>query len=178
MVTSTRLTEHSWSMRWLLKKKVCTCQAYLSINSQSPEWTEAYRSLQEALGLEANDTIPKLQRPQQTKTIINVTDHTVEETSVQKRKHSADEDVHMPAEPNAPPDDPSKRPKLNGSKLEPNGQAAPYDVSKVHAKAAAAYIPFLTEEMLKPPKMPTRDEMETVLLGLRKKALVEEYFGQ
>jgi hypothetical protein len=25
--------------------------------------------------------------------------------------------------------------------------------------------------------MPTREEMETVLLGLRKRALVEEYFG-
>jgi pre-mRNA-splicing factor ISY1 len=46
-----------------------------------------------------------------------------------------------------------------------------------HARAAAAYIPFLTPEMLMPPKMPTTEEMEKVLLDLRKKALVEEYFG-
>ena len=47
----------------------------------------------------------------------------------------------------------------------------------VHARAAAAYIPFLTPEMLMPPKMPTTGEMEKVLLELQKKALVEEYFG-
>ena len=46
-----------------------------------------------------------------------------------------------------------------------------------HARAAAAYIPFLTPEMLMPPKMPTTEEMERVLLDLRKKALVDEYFG-
>ena len=46
-----------------------------------------------------------------------------------------------------------------------------------HAQAAAAYIPFLDADMLLPPKMPTRQEMEDVLLDLRKKALVEEYFG-
>ena len=47
----------------------------------------------------------------------------------------------------------------------------------VHARAAAAYIPFLTAEMLMPPKMPTTEETEKVLLDLRKKALVDEYFG-
>jgi pre-mRNA-splicing factor ISY1 len=51
------------------------------------------------------------------------------------------------------------------------------DQARVHAQAAASYIPFLTTEDLLPPKMPTREEMETVLLGLRKQALVEEYFG-
>jgi pre-mRNA-splicing factor ISY1 len=51
------------------------------------------------------------------------------------------------------------------------------DQARVHAQAAASYIPFLTTEDLLPPKMPTREEMETVLLELRKQALVEEYFG-
>jgi pre-mRNA-splicing factor ISY1 len=46
-----------------------------------------------------------------------------------------------------------------------------------HARAAAAYIPFLSVESLLPPKMPTKEEMEGVLLELRKRALVEEYFG-
>jgi pre-mRNA-splicing factor ISY1 len=46
-----------------------------------------------------------------------------------------------------------------------------------HARAAATYIPFLTEESLLPPKMPTREEMEGVLLELRKRALLEDYFG-
>jgi pre-mRNA-splicing factor ISY1 len=46
-----------------------------------------------------------------------------------------------------------------------------------HARAAAAYIPFLSVESLLPPKMPTKGEMEGVLLELRKRALVDEYFG-
>ncbi|KAH9045937.1 pre-mRNA-splicing factor ISY1 [Lactarius hengduanensis] len=46
-----------------------------------------------------------------------------------------------------------------------------------HARAAAAQIPFLSVESLLPPKMPTKEEMEGVLLELRKRALVEEYFG-
>lgn len=46
-----------------------------------------------------------------------------------------------------------------------------------HARAAAAFISFLTSESLLPPKLPTREEMERVLLNLRKRALVEEYFG-
>jgi pre-mRNA-splicing factor ISY1 len=51
------------------------------------------------------------------------------------------------------------------------------DQARIHAQAAASYISFLTTEDLLPPKMPTREEMETVLLGLRKQALVDEYFG-
>ncbi|TEB32802.1 Isy1-like splicing factor [Coprinellus micaceus] len=50
--------------------------------------------------------------------------------------------------------------------------------ARVHAEAAAAYIPFLTADNLLPPTLPTREEMEAVLLDLRKKALVEEYFGE
>jgi len=46
-----------------------------------------------------------------------------------------------------------------------------------HARAAAAFISFLAPENLLPPKLPTREEMEGVLLNLRKQALVEEYFG-
>jgi pre-mRNA-splicing factor ISY1 len=45
------------------------------------------------------------------------------------------------------------------------------------ARAAAAFIPFLTSEDLLPPKLPSRDEIEAVLLGLRKQALMSEYFG-
>jgi len=51
------------------------------------------------------------------------------------------------------------------------------DLQLEHARAAAAFIPFLGPENLLPPKLPTREEMEGVLLSLRKQALVEEYFG-
>jgi pre-mRNA-splicing factor ISY1 len=45
------------------------------------------------------------------------------------------------------------------------------------ARAAAAFIPFLAPEELTPPKLPSRGEVEEVLLTLRKKALMSEYFG-
>ncbi|KAJ7028314.1 Isy1-like splicing factor [Mycena alexandri] len=51
------------------------------------------------------------------------------------------------------------------------------DQTLVHARAAVSHIPLLTVENLLPPKLPTHTEMEAVLLALRKKALVEEYFG-
>ena len=56
-------------------------------------------------------------------------------------------------------------------------QADPTATTLAHARAAAAHIPFLSVESLLPPKIPTKEEMEGVLLELRKRALVEEYFG-
>ena len=51
------------------------------------------------------------------------------------------------------------------------------DVAAAHARAAAAFIPFLSAEYLMPPKMPGKEQMEAFLLDLQKRALVEEYFG-
>jgi pre-mRNA-splicing factor ISY1 len=50
-------------------------------------------------------------------------------------------------------------------------------VALERARLAAAYITFLDPKALLPPKMPTREQMEGALLQLRKKALVQEYFG-
>jgi pre-mRNA-splicing factor ISY1 len=47
----------------------------------------------------------------------------------------------------------------------------------LYARAAASRIPFLSPELLLPPKLPTHQEMEAALLMLRKKALLDEYFG-
>lgn len=60
--------------------------------------------------------------------------------------------------------------------LQPDA-AASDEAMLAHAKRTAAYIPVLSPEVLMPPKLPTREEMEAFLLELRKKALVEEYFG-
>lgn len=78
-------------------------------------------------------------------------------------------------------DDASKRPKTNGSLTHANGGPAPSspeDAILANAQAVASYIPFLTTDHLLPPKLPSREEMEQFLLELRKKALVEEYFGE
>ncbi|KAJ7082603.1 Isy1-like splicing factor [Mycena crocata] len=63
-----------------------------------------------------------------------------------------------------------------------NPAATPADDPKAaqtlaHAQTAASYMPFLSSAMLLPPKMATPAEIEGVLLALRKRALVEEYFG-
>ncbi|KAJ7744788.1 Isy1-like splicing factor [Mycena maculata] len=55
--------------------------------------------------------------------------------------------------------------------------ATPKAQTLLHAQTAASYIPFLTPAMLLAPVLPTAAETEAVLLALRKKALVEEYFG-
>lgn len=39
------------------------------------------------------------------------------------------------------------------------------------------HIPFLTPEHLQPPKMPTKEELDGVLLSLRKQVLLQEYLG-
>lgn len=82
----------------------------------------------------------------------------------------------------AEPLEASKRQRTNGTSHQ-NGNGAtngssPEEVALAHARAATLYIPFLSPENVLPPKMPTHEEMEQFLLGLRKKALVEEYFGE
>ncbi|KAJ8517712.1 hypothetical protein ONZ45_g5125 [Pleurotus djamor] len=124
------------------------------------EWEEAYNNLREALGLPSDQPIPKLQL------IANGRPPPPDaHGSGTKRKASEEDDVDM--------EDGTKRTKsddsLASSKIEPARQ---------HAQMAASYITFLDAESLLPPKMPTREEMEKVLLELRKKALVEEYFGE
>ena len=86
-----------------------------------------------------------------------------------------DGDVEMPADSST---EVSKRAKTDSAPL-PTGVSNPSsdEAMLAHAKRTAAYIPILSPEILLPPKLPTREEMEAYLLELRKKALVEEYFG-
>ncbi|KAE9409797.1 Isy1-like splicing factor [Gymnopus androsaceus JB14] len=116
--------------------------------AEEEEWEEAYTTLREALGLPEDEPIPKISRP---------------EPPV-----SSTGDGSSALDSGPPPSD--KRPKTS---------SAPADQSQahLHALTAASYIPFLSADNLLPPKMPTRVEMEQTLLDLKKKALVEEYFG-
>ena len=151
------------------------------------DWAEAYRNLRESLGLDTDEPIPKLQRSYQGQGTLRAVDSSApgssDDTTQPKRKHPPDEDTEMAngGDSSLTQEEASKRPKKDGST--PLTQPATgLDVDEdspavAHARAAAAYIPFLAPEMLMPPKMPTAEEMEKVLLDLRKKALVEEYFG-
>ena len=108
--------------------------------------------MREVLGLPSDDPIPKLAR----------SGHPANGST---KRNTADGDVEMSA------------PDKDAASSEPTAPPPAADQAFIHAQAAASYISFLTAEDLLPPKMPTRQEMETVLLGLRKRALVEEYFG-
>ncbi|GLB39547.1 putative pre-mrna-splicing factor isy1 [Lyophyllum shimeji] len=121
--------------------------------AEQEDWEEAYSNLRAALGLPSDADLPKIPRTMQV---------AAQGTAAKRKTADAEEDVDM-----APPDDRTPLPPATGM-----------DPAYAHAAAAASYIPFLQTEHLLPPKMPTRQEMETVLLGLRKKALVEEYFGE
>lgn len=130
------------------------------------EWQQAYTTLREILGLPEDDV---------SFVIPNYSDaHGSSPTppTIQHSKRKADaEDAEDAGSPDA---------TLNGKRSKSDSASAtqkPPDQALVHAQAAASYIPFLSAESLVPPKLPTRVEMEQVLLGLKKQALVEEYFG-
>jgi pre-mRNA-splicing factor ISY1 len=59
----------------------------------------------------------------------------------------------------------------------PDAMQVDSDPQKNAARMLASYIPFFEPEELMPPNLPSRGEMEGVLLELRKRALVGEYFG-
>ncbi|KAK6981506.1 Isy1-like splicing factor [Favolaschia claudopus] len=85
--------------------------------------------------------------------------------------------------PDAPLPRPSASPAAKPSEDTVMSDADPKDAAsgdadaRAAASALAAYVPFLTAEMLLPPKLPTAAETEATLLALRKRMLVEEYFG-
>jgi pre-mRNA-splicing factor ISY1 len=79
--------------------------------------------------------------------------------------------------PEVPKIAPADRDVAMDESSESGGEKGGQDMARAAAAAAASIVPFLTTADLMPPKMPTREEMEGILLALRKKALVEEYFG-
>ncbi|EIW78160.1 Isy1-domain-containing protein [Coniophora puteana RWD-64-598 SS2] len=94
--------------------------------------------------------------------------------SKRKAAESADADDTEMA---APDGDAAKRPKSDVAVASTTKEVDPADATAAALAAAVAYIPFLSPGDLTHPHMPTREEHEQTLLALRKKALVEEYFG-
>ena len=144
------------------------------------DWEEAYSNIKAVLGITAESPTPNIPRVATAIDVLATT--STLGTGSTKRKADGGGDVTMAdsAETNTI----SKKSK---SELKPAPKetiTAPTpahpddpDPQLVHARAAVAFIPFLSPENLLPPKLPTREEMEAVLLDLRKRALVEEYFG-
>jgi len=164
--------------------------------AEDEDWEEAYSNLKTTLGLPADQPTPPIPRAAQSAITASMDSMTIStpDQPQSKRKATTDGDEEMP-EAEAPKKSKSKaKPKAKSkakAKAEPEPEpeativdegtvaitAKEEDPQMVHARAAAAFIPFLSPENLLAPTLPTREEMESVLLGLRKKALVEEYFG-
>ncbi|KAF9462243.1 pre-mRNA-splicing factor ISY1 [Collybia nuda] len=133
--------------------------------AEEEDWEEACSNLRETLDIPPDQPIPKLPRaesslsPSQQMQAISTTRKAADEPGDVEMTPPG-EDGTKPTEPVAP------------------SASADIDQARIHAQAASSYIPFLQTEHLLPPKMPTRAAMEAILLGLRKQALVEEYFGE
>lgn len=140
--------------------------------AEAEDWEEAWGNVCEVLGLDPDTPAPPIPGQASTQP-SNVQLQTPQSTA--KRK-TADEgsDVEMDDRR-----DEAKRTKTGNDPAPVVAQisATATDPALLHAQTAASFIPFLETQDLVSPKMPSPEEMETVLLQLRKKALVEEYFG-
>ncbi|KAJ7601090.1 pre-mRNA-splicing factor ISY1 [Mycena floridula] len=142
-----------------------TLAYYKKFMNQGPlTGTEAYTNLREALGLAEDDMTVIIPKPSSTPLT------TIDAPNIQHSKRKADDEQEETTS------DP-KRTKTTTVEVASTATDAASNPAYAHAQAAASYILFLDAESLVAPKMPTRSEMEEVILGLRKKALVEEYFG-
>ncbi|KAG7096098.1 hypothetical protein E1B28_006774 [Marasmius oreades] len=147
--------------------------------AEDEEWEEAFTSIREALGLPDNTPSPSIPRPEANKPTNGVSKTTNNGQQPKRKAPDPDGDGGGGGAETSPPErssEDTKRAKTTGMSAA-SVVSAVSDPAVAHAQAAAAYIPFLEAEILMPPKLPTRQEMEDILLDLRKKALVEEYFG-
>lgn len=139
------------------------------------EWEDAHAHLREVLGLPTDALIPRIPRGVGTRSSnVPPSDNPMSTASDGKRKAPDDDSPTVPESAN----EFAKRSKQDAPIPPPSAaQTDAAAATLAHARAAAAHIPFLSVESLLPPKMLTKEEMEGVLLELRKRALVEEYFG-
>jgi pre-mRNA-splicing factor ISY1 len=175
MVIWTKWMGNYWRMNKKQKMKVNIFSMTLFQHSLicASDWEEAFINLRETLNLPSDTQAPKIPRPN-VDVVPSITDSANPPPPSSKRKAQT-EDVDMDSG-----GDDSKKAKTELEKTTATAVSQPSadaDASRIHAQAAAAYIPFLDVEHLLPPKLPSHSEMEGVLLALRKKALVEEYFG-
>ncbi|KAF8551846.1 pre-mRNA-splicing factor ISY1 [Imleria badia] len=143
--------------------------------AEEAEWREAQLRIREVLEIPADEPIPDLPRgPRQSSTVTS-SDSPPANASSSKRKADGDGDASMANKDDPPPEN-AKRSKTDAAQQQVIPTPAPNSM-QAHAQLAASHISFLSTEDLLPPKMPTGEEMEGVLLKLQKEALVNEYFG-
>ncbi|KAG6331017.1 hypothetical protein ID866_8072 [Astraeus odoratus] len=162
--------------------------------AEEEEWRDGHMRIREALGTPLTDPIPEMPRATSKSSNSPPTNADPSSSSSHaKRKASDDDDAagadaemsEAKADNEASPDGAvSKRSKTDATGGSPSTEPKPTSTSgamaaqmEMHAQMAASFIPFLSPEALMPPSLPTKAEMEDVLLRLRKEALVQEFFG-
>ncbi|KAF9045181.1 Isy1-like splicing factor [Panaeolus papilionaceus] len=142
--------------------------------AEDEKWEEDCDHVRETLGLPASEPTPKIPRPEPSSQPPSSLTQQPPQSASKRKANDEDGDVNMDG------GDDSKKPKTTQDSATIPSSEAPSngDAARLHAQVAASFIPFLDVEHLLPPKLPSHDEMENVLLNLRKKALVEEYFGE
>jgi len=127
------------------------------------EWEEACANARGALGLPEDSPVPPfpLSKPSLT---TAVTEAVTKGKSKSKSKAKSSK--------SKPPDD-SEPMEVD----QPSSDSQTQDPQRAAADLLVSYAPFFSPEELMQPKLPTRSEMEGVLLELRKRAVLDEYFG-
>ncbi|EPQ50794.1 Isy1-like splicing factor [Gloeophyllum trabeum ATCC 11539] len=136
---------------------------------EQEEWEEAYLNLLGTLGLPTDEPIPALPVSNAKAATVTISDSDITEPPPNSTKRKVpDEDIDMAD---------GKRTKTDDSSAAKVEEPEDKEQLEMIVTAAASYIPFLCPEHLLPPKIPGREEMEKILLDVRKKAVLEEYFG-
>ncbi|KAF8834497.1 Isy1-like splicing factor [Paxillus ammoniavirescens] len=145
--------------------------------AEEAEWREAHIDIRELLDLPADDPIPDMPRGAKKLPPDPPPVNASSTTNHSKRKAASDTDTDMTHAEGDPPPDNAKRFRTDSAPPDASPDPAQHSM-QANAQMAASYIPFLSPEDLLPPTLPTREEMEGVLLRLRKEALMNEYFGK
>jgi len=140
--------------------------------AEEEDWEESFINVREVFDLPPDTQVPELPRATATHMVSHELLPSGPFTSAKRKTADHDSDVEMGSGT-----EDSKRVKIISDLTVEPPTTSNVDTARIHAQAAAAYIQFLDVEHLLPPKLPTHDEMEGVLLALRKKALLEEYLG-
>lgn len=145
-------------------------------NVLNKAWEEAWMNLREVLGLSSNAPSPEIPRTTTNQLTRNASSSLPPSSAKRKVDHNDDDAVV-----NSGSED-IKRPKTTTSMIAdmtktPSEISSEADIVMAHAQAAAAQIPFLDVQHLLSPKLPSHEELEAILLDVRKRMLVEEYFG-
>ncbi|KAF9225054.1 Isy1-domain-containing protein [Gyrodon lividus] len=145
--------------------------------AEEAEWREAHIHIREMLHLPVDDPIPDMPRGEKKLPSDPPLVNASSTANNSKRKASSDVDTDMTKAEADPPPDNAKRSRTGSAPPDVIPTLSQHSM-QANAQMAASYIPFLSPEDLLPPQLPTRDEMEGILLRLRKEALMNEYFGE